>query len=345
MIIMKSRTRGAAVATLITVFALLLFVAFKPFQPSVPVAITNYRQAAERSVPSFPIVERAARSIREESGDEGIIEFLTRHIQSYPQDTNNGYYLTVIGEMYLSIDADALARQYFRRALYSYPDIVVRSVPVHRVAINRLLDLVEEPRERIEYLRYLQDRYPDSIDTGLTAYYLAQAYEADARWPEAYENYRVFLQYPETQVPGAPNAHQKITRRLAFYDSERDWTYEDLDVLVTRIKNALWAQNPSALLRNRARQNFFTMSWKQEIDDANSEIPTFDIAIFLRRSKVRFSEELDISSNANEAFLRTWGWSYRIPTWYLYFRRVDFPEDPKIHGNWEWAGIYFGESM
>jgi len=24
---------------------------------------------------------------------------------------------------------------------------------------------------------------------------------------------------------------------------------------------------------------------------------------------------------------------------------VNFPADPKVHGNWEWAGIYFGEKM
>lgn len=340
---MSRRTYGGAL--LFIGFAAVLLISFRPFAATSPPAIENYHAEAERGAPAFPIVERAARSIREYSGTTEMISFLTSHVQRFPDDSNNGYYLTVVGEIYQEEGAHSLARQYYRRALLSYPDISVRDVPVHRVAINRLLDLVEESGERIFYLRYLQRHYADEIDSGLTAYYLGKAYEEEARWSEAYESYRVFLRFPDTRVPGEPNARERVARRLAFYDSERNWTYEDLDDLVAEIKRALWTQNPRSLLRNRAGENFFTMSWEQEVDDANSEIPTFDIAVFLRRSRVRFSEELDISSNANEAFLRTWGWSHRIPTWYLYFRRIDFPADPQIHGNWEWAGIYFGESM
>ncbi|MDR1596788.1 MAG: tetratricopeptide repeat protein, partial [Treponema sp.] len=46
-----------------------------------------------------------------------------------------------------------------------------------------------------------------------------------------------------------------------------------------------------------------------------------------------------------EAYLRTWGWSQYISTWYLYFRKINFPSDPEIHGRWEWAGIYYGEKF
>ena len=60
-------------------------------------------------------------------------------------------------------------------------------------------------------------------------------------------------------------------------------------------------------------------------------------------SRLRCASELDPDSNAQEAYLETWGWSYyRIRTWYLYFRKVHFPADPEINGHWEWAGIYFG---
>ncbi|MCG8526482.1 MAG: hypothetical protein MI748_08890, partial [Opitutales bacterium] len=176
------------------------------------------------------------------------------------------------------------------------------------------------------------------------AFYLGQAYEAGGRWDEAYESYRTFLRVPDAAVPGFPDARRDLARRLAFYDSNRQWTHRDLDELVREIKNALWSQDSARLLRHRAGVNFFAMSWQQEESDENSDIPTFDIGAFLRRSRVRFEDELELTSNANEAYLRTWGWSHRIPTWYLYFRRVDFPADPEIHGTWEWAGILFGES-
>ena len=310
----------------------------------VPVVVEQYQSYDLSEQIPFPIVERTAQTIRERDGVPAMVRFLTGHVQSRPADPNNSYYLSVVGNIYRERSAHALSRQYYRRALFGYPDVQVRSISSHRVAIRELLEIVETPDERVEYLRYLGDYYPDSIDRGLLAFSLGQAYEAGGRWEEAYESYRVFLSVPETVIPGAPDVRRDIARRLAFYDSNRRWTNRDLDDLVGEIKNALWSQDPTRLLRHRAGANFFAMSWEQEESDENSDIPTFDIGAFLRRSRVRFEDELELTSNANEAYLRTWGWSHRIPTWYLYFRRVDFPADPEIHGTWEWAGILFGES-
>jgi hypothetical protein len=50
-------------------------------------------------------------------------------------------------------------------------------------------------------------------------------------------------------------------------------------------------------------------------------------------------------SNDREAYLRSTGWNYRIPTWYFYFRRVEYPADPESNGAWEWAGVFFGEKL
>jgi len=61
--------------------------------------------------------------------------------------------------------------------------------------------------------------------------------------------------------------------------------------------------------------------------------------------EVRFSDKVDELSNEGEAYLRSTGWNYRIPTWYFYFRRVEYPADPDVNGAWEWAGVYFGEKL
>ena len=307
--------------------------------------LRNYHSYDDAVVPPFPVVERAARAVRDQQDVSGMIAFLTGHVTRFPEDSNNGYYLSIVGDLYREQGGSELARQYYRRALLRYPDVHVRGVATHRVSINRLLTIVDDPRERIEYLHYLQDQYQENLDRGLVAYYLAKSYEAAGRWSEAFESYRVFLAYPSAKVPGEPGARQETQRRLAFYDSNRNWTHRNLETLVRSITNALWAQNPAALLRHRAGENFFTMSWQQDEMDPNSDIPTFDIGAFLRRSRVRFAEDLEINSNANEAYLRTWGWSHRIPTWYLYFRRINFPADPEVHGNWEWGGILFGEAF
>ncbi|POQ98525.1 hypothetical protein AU468_13150 [Alkalispirochaeta sphaeroplastigenens] len=333
-----------SVFLLILTLGAFLMVSFQDPADARIVPLQNSAAFGERT-PPFPVVERAARAVRQNEGDQGMIAFLTSHVARYRDDPNNGYYLSVTADLYREKGAGELARHYYRRALFRYPDVTVRGVASHRVAINRLLALEQDPRQRVDYLHYLQDQYSDSLDRGLVAYHLAKAYGEAGRWPEAFESYRVFLAHPRTEIPGEPNARQEAQRQVTFYDSGRRWTHQDLDTLVARIKNALWRQDPAALLRHRAGENFFTMSWQQDEMDANSDIPTFDIGAFLRRSRVRFSRDLEVNSNASEAYLRTWGWSHRIPTWYLYFRRIDFPADPEVHGNWEWGGILFGEAF
>ena len=71
----------------------------------------------------------------------------------------------------------------------------------------------------------------------------------------------------------------------------------------------------------------------------------FSMRSFMRGNAIHFNAKLDETSNPNEAYLRTWGWSPYISVWYLYFRKVNFPVDPEIHGRWEWAGIRFGEKL
>jgi len=86
------------------------------------------------------------------------------------------------------------------------------------------------------------------------------------------------------------------------------------------------------------------MSWKQDEIDPNAQ-EEFSMRNFMRGNAVKFSDSLDPDSTSTEAYLRTWGWNQYVSTWYLYFRKVNFPVDPDIHGNWEWAGIYVGEKL
>jgi hypothetical protein len=91
------------------------------------------------------------------------------------------------------------------------------------------------------------------------------------------------------------------------------------------------------------------MSWSQQDMASEEELEapsSFDLAslgAFLQSSRVIADDQLDVYSNSGEAYLRTTNWNYFIPTWYLYFRRVNYPPDPEINGRWEWAGIYLGD--
>ncbi|MFW5786208.1 MAG: tetratricopeptide repeat protein [bacterium] len=268
---------------------------------------------------------------------------LTSHVESQPRDPYNAYYLLLVAQSYEE-DAPDLAQHYYDRLVTNYSDVSIRESSAHYMALRRLINMSVDSAARIDYYRNLIDRFPERIDVGKMQYYLAKTYEQLGEWDAAYAAYKDFLKYPDTAIPGYPDAHDDIRRKVAFFDSSKDWTMDNLDDLVSAIKYALWRQDSRMLLRLRAEENFFAMSWEQQADDFNSRSP-FNLGIFLERSRVRYAEDIDVNSNAQEAYLRTWGWSHRISTWYLYFRRVDFPANPEIHGDWEWAGILFGEAI
>ncbi|MFN2310985.1 MAG: tetratricopeptide repeat protein [Spirochaetia bacterium] len=270
--------------------------------------------------------------------------FLSRYIEDNPDDPYIAYYLLLLAQHYASEGATPVATQYYARIVAAYPDLVVRERSVHYRALSELVSLTPNEEDRIEYYQDLITRFPDQVDLGQIYYHLGQSYQELGRWDEAFSTYEQFLAHTNTQIPGKPDAHRETQTLVNLYNSERDWTMESIDDLVAAIKHAIWIQSPNRLLRYRSADSFFAMSWEQEEWDFNSQI-SFDIGAFLLRSRVRFADELDVSSNVREAYLRTWNWSYRINTWYLYFRRIDFPADPEIHNNWEWAGIYFGEAL
>jgi hypothetical protein len=70
----------------------------------------------------------------------------------------------------------------------------------------------------------------------------------------------------------------------------------------------------------------------------------FNLAGYMNH-RIRYAQTLAPGSNSTEAYLRTQGWSQYINVWYLYFHKIYFPENPEIHGRWEWAGVYYGEKF
>lgn len=291
------------------------------------------------------LVQQIARKLLSAGNPERMRIFLTEHVQSHLDDPINGYYLYLVARSYNEQEEAPVRRIYLRRVLRNYPNVEVDGQYTHLLALQELVRIVDDPDERVGYYRQLLDRFGEQLDEGELYYRLAKSHEAAGEWNEAYVAYREFLNYPDTKISGVPNVHREVRQKLAFYDSGKEWTMTNLDDLVQEIKRAIYLQNTPLLLRYRAGTRFFTMSWEQEESDFNSSVDTFNIGAFLRRSRVSFASDLHISSNAQEAYLRTWGWSHRIPVWYLYFRRVNYPADPEIHGSWEWAGIYFGESL
>ena len=275
--------------------------------------------------------------------------FLIQHIEQHPTDTYNAHYLYMIATSYLQNDHQELARYYLHRVVWNHSDVEIEGESVHEKSLIALISIEDNEQRRASFLEELLERFPDITYDPVRYLQLAHSYENIAEWDQAFVSYQKLVDLcaiDNDNCRDLPNGANiaTINANLRFWQATRTWSTEELDDLVSFIKQALSQKDVRTLLEYRPSVNFFARSWQQEEFDFNSQI-NFNIGIFLRRSQVSYSNSIDINSNTREAYLRTWGWSYRIPTWYFYFRKIDFPADPSVHGNWEWAGIFFGEQL
>ena len=242
-----------------------------------------------------------------------------------------------------------MAVQYYQRILRNYPDLMISGVSLHFRCLQELLRLVQDPRERIDYYKELISRFADAIDPGVDYYFMAKAYEDIGDWEQAIRVYQKFLNYPESGIPGVSPGPRQDPRKGGLL-----LLRQGVDGGQPRPPGERNTRRPADTQRPQARQVPGRGQLLQHVLVAaghgrNEELEapgSFDLGAlgaFLQSSRVIADDQLDVYSNSGEAYLRTTNWNYRIPTWYLYFRRVDYPPDPEINGRWEWAGIYLGE--
>jgi hypothetical protein len=250
----------------------------------------------------------------------------------------------MIAYAYMQQDALPVAARYFDLIVKNYPDLTINGESVHFACLNQLIELSDNREQQVWYYQELLSRFSSMIDLGLAWFMQGQAYEHIGDWHSAIQAYTQYLRYAGSIIPGFPNAYDYARQQVDFNNSPKDWTYESLPALLTAIKAALDDTDANRLKRIQTRVSFFTRSWGQiETDDL--QIADFNLSDFMLDNRIHYADKLDASSNSTEAFLKTWGWSQYISTWYLYFRKIYFPSDPEIHGRWEWAGIYYGEKF
>lgn len=293
----------------------------------------------ESAARRYALIAEIARTLR--GGGEGGRErtFLALRAQRHPRDPYNTAYLVTAADSYREAGQTPLAVHYYRRALRNHPDLEVRGRSLHRLCLERLVEL-DGPARRVEYYRELIERFPGRIDLALALYRLAGAYAERGEWPAAFDAYQAFLDAPPTEVPGEPRAYRRAAELVRFHHAGKSWIRPDLPSLVAEAQAAVARRDVAALRRLQAGVNFFATSWGSDATLTGR----FRLEAFPMR-RVRAAAQLHPDSNRREAFLRTTGWTSRVATWYLYFRRIDYPVDPRVDGSWEWAGIYFGEKL
>jgi hypothetical protein len=292
----------------------------------------------------FAVIREITASFARQKDYDRLIHFLSARIINNPSDPYNSYYLLMIAYANIQQDSEPIAALYFDLIVTNYPDFIINDESIHFICLKHLINLNRNPERQVWYYQELISRFPESIDLGVSYFMLGQACENIGNWNGAIQAYANYLPYTGTIIQGFPNADQYARQKVDFSKSPKDWTFESLPALRMAIEDALESGSARQLSRYQAKVNFFGRSWGQtETDDAR--IVDFTFAEFMYNNKIRYAQTLDTSSNDTEAFLRTTGWSSYLPTWYLYFRKIHFPQDPEIHGRWEWAGIYYGEKI
>lgn len=298
----------------------------------------------------YVLIQQIASALSNAGHRDKEIIFLTTHVEKNPADIYNAYYLLLVADAYRDMKAVPLAIHYYRRILMNNADLLVQGRSVHLQSLQELLDLETNPEYRIEYYKELISRFSDQIEhPAADWYYMARSYEEVGEWEQAIQAYQKYQNYPDTDIPGDPNAYRTANEKVAlYYNADKSWMVPDLDTLVTAVKDAITTKNLAKIQKYQAKVNFFSEGWDQKSlfgDPSGENGPTFTIVAYLYSSYPKFDSQLDIAANGKEATLRTTDWNFRPPTWYLVFRKVDFPANPDINGQWEWAGIRFGEKI
>ncbi len=298
----------------------------------------------------FVLIQQIASALANNGRRDREIIFLTTHVEKNPADIYNAYYLLLVADAYRDMKAVPLAIHYYRRILTNNADLLVQGRSVHLQCLQELLDLETNPEYRIEYYKELISRFGDQIDhPAADWYYMAKSYEEVGEWEQAIQAYQKYQNYPDTEIPGDPNAYRMANEKVnLYYIADKSWMVPDLNALVAQVEDAITSKNISKINKYEAKVNFFTGGWDQQalFGDPTGDNPTpFNIGAYLASSYPKFDAQLDVAANDREAYLRSTGWNFRPPTWFLYFRRVDFPANPDVNGQWEWAGIFFGEKI
>lgn len=281
---------------------------------------------------------------------------VTDYINKNPKDPYNSYYLLLLSSAYVNNEQSNFALPYLNRIVKNYPDLDIDGLSTHYTALITLTEISTDPLNRAYYYKTLINDHSDRVETrkkfqggvGELYYYLGNAYEDGRMWDESIRAFEEYLKFDDAPIPQEPTAKEDITRKVGFHYSDKKWILKDLDTLVKRVRYAIYAKRPDLLDKYRA-YGFFIVNWKSDNSDIEESYPMQSSV--LTQMNISAERNLDPMSNENEAYLAVRGNRWRsimwatYPTWYFYFKRVDYPMDPELHGGWEWAGIYLGEKL
>ncbi len=293
----------------------------------------------------FALQDKLAKNLKLTNKKKSLKIFLS----SLTEDESNpykAYWLLMLANEYMEENMNSLAAYYFERIVKLDNDLEIKGKSIYFLSLNNLIKITKDPKRLAEYYSLLLDNFYDKIDPAYAYFMLAQNYEKLGEWHLAIQTYSKFISLGrfDLVIPGIPDNYAYARKILDYNSSNKSWTVENLDDLVAIIKLGVKRKDYRTLEKYRSKVNFFAIAWKQELTDVYTS-PEFALKDFMYGRYIRIADELHPSSTPYDAYLKTTGWHNYSRIWYLYFRKINFPADPEIHGRWEWAGIYYGEKI
>ena len=305
------------------------------------------RQPSLSNESRYAIINRIATKWLDDKRYDDLILYLTDYVERNPNDKYNAYWLLMTAYTYIQLRQERLAEYYFERIIRDYQDLKVKEQSIHFICLERLIQISTNHENRIKYFNTLINRFPSNVSITEMYVRLAREYEQIGEWTRALKTYNMFLEQPDAssiQITDMHDIYNYARNLIDFNNSPKNWTFKSLDSLASSVKTAITRYQPRKLDEYRSKVNFFAVSWRQD-DSVPTGSVDFSMRNFMHGNRISVTEELIPGPTINEAYLKTRGWTLAVPTWYFYFRKVNFPADPEIHGRWEWAGIYIGEMM
>lgn len=293
----------------------------------------------------YAIINQISTKMLEEGKLQDLVVYLTDYVERNPDSKYNGYWLLMCAYSYIQMHQEPVAEYYFERILRGCPDLMVKGQSIHYICLEQLIQISTNHENRINYFNMLMSRFPENVNATEMYVRLANEYEKMGDWTRALKMYSMFLAQTDAssvQIVDMNDVYNHARSLINFNNSPKNWMFKTLDGLANAVKEAITYNQPRRLDQIHSRVNFFAISRRQEENNATTEVE-FSIQDYMHGNRIRFSDDLIPGSTINEAYLKTTGWTTGASDWYFYFRKVNFPADPKIHGTWEWAGIYMGE--
>jgi hypothetical protein len=292
----------------------------------------------------FSAINKIAQNLKRRNKIHTLIYFLTKEVNANPTEAYNAYWLLMVANEYLQAGENKIAEYYLERSVALYPDMIIQDRSLHYLCLQNLVKISKDNKQLVVYYSLLLNTLYDKINPAKAYFALGQAYEKLGEWKLAIQAYNEFVKLNQYDIviEGIPDSYNYAKRIVDYSNSTKNWVFENLDDLVQTVRTAVRELDYGKLERCMSKVNFVTMTWNQEASDVSSQV-NFNLRTLMLGGKIYVSNELADFSTNNEVYLRTSGWRQYTNVWYLYFKKVNFPADPEIHGTWEWAGIFYGE--